>query len=111
MQTISHEVGRRIRMYRLRQGMTQETLAEKSELYHTYIGQVERGEKNLTLASCEKILTALGVTFSELFENIEECKSSESIPAQCFQLICSKSQDEQLHLYRILLEIDQIMNA
>ena len=108
---MEEKIGFRVKQARLNAGLTQEELAEKADLHPTYIGQVERGEKNLTLASCEKILTALGVTFSELFENIEECKSSESIPAQCFQLICSKSQDEQLHLYRILLEIDQIMNA
>lgn len=109
MHTISQEVGQRIRMYRLQQNMTQESLAEKAELHHTYIGQVERGEKNLTLTSLEKILTALDVSFSTLFENIELTTVQESIPSQCYQLIQSRSESEQRHIYRILKEITALM--
>lgn len=109
MGTIAQEVGLRIRRYRLHRGLTQEALAEKAELHHTYIGQVERGEKNITLTSLEKILAALDVTFSDLFENLEHTKRSDNIPALCYQLINSKSRQEQLHFYHILLEIEQML--
>ena len=108
MEAIAKEVGQRIRRYRLDRGLTQEDLAEKAEMHHTYIGQVERGEKNLTIGSLERILAALDVTFSELFENIESVRHSDSITAQCIQLIRSKSAKEQAHIYHILQELDQL---
>ena len=109
MEPIAKEVGLRIRRYRLDRCMTQEDLAEHSNLHQTYIGQVERGEKNLTVGSLEKILSALNVTFSELFENIEDVRHPESIPALCNQLIRSKSAKQQDHLYHILLELDHLL--
>lgn len=111
MEPIAQEIGSRIRRYRLNQDLTQEALAEKAELHHTYIGQVERGEKNLTISSLGKILTALGVSFSELFENIEETKTTAPISTQCYRLISNKSIQEQEHLYHILLEIEQMLQA
>jgi transcriptional regulator with XRE-family HTH domain len=109
MDSITKEVGLRIRMYRLRQGMTQEVLAEKAELHHTYIGQVERGEKSLTLGSLERILRALNVTFSDFFENVEGCQERESVPGKCYRLLQEKSPAQQERLYRILLEMDELM--
>lgn len=109
METIAQEVGLRIRRYRQHQGLTQEALAEKAELHHTYIGQVERGEKNLTIHSLEKILSALGVTFSELFENIENMGHADHIPALCYDLIRNKNDRQQAHIYQILMEIEQLL--
>ena len=48
-------------------GLTQEELAEKSDLHPTYIGQVERGERNLSLGCIEKLTNGLGVEIKELF--------------------------------------------
>lgn len=109
METIAQEVGLRIRHYRQHRGLTQEALAEKAELHHTYIGQVERGEKNLTIHSLEKILSALGVTFSELFENIENTGRADQIPTLCYDLIRSKNERQQAHIYRILTEIEKLL--
>lgn len=111
MEPIILELGQRIRRYRLQRGLTQEALAEKAELHNTYIGQVERGEKNLTINSLGKILSALDITFAELFENIEDTRGSNTLPAQCYQLISSKGPRQQSHLYRILLEIDQLLQS
>jgi transcriptional regulator with XRE-family HTH domain len=109
MDSITREVGLRIRAYRQRRGMTQEVLAEKAELHHTYIGQVERGEKSLTLGSLERILKALDVTFSDFFENIEGCQKSENVLGKCYRLLQGKSEEQQQRLYRILLEMDELM--
>ena len=56
MNNIAVDVGQRIRVLRIRRGLTQEELAEKADLHTTYIGQIERGEKNMTITSMEKIL-------------------------------------------------------
>jgi len=107
MSSISWTVGQRIRTYRKNQGLTQEELAERSELHNTYIGQVERGEKNLTLSSLEKILDALNLSFADFFEGLER-KSQESIPSLCYDFICQKNSKDQQRIYRILCEIDQL---
>ncbi len=51
--------GKNIRQLRLKQGFSQEKLAERAELHRTYIGAVERGERNITLVNAEKIAKAL----------------------------------------------------
>lgn len=107
MSTIATVVGQRIRTYRQKANMTQEELAERAELHHTYIGQVERGEKNLTLGSLERILDALGLSFSDFFEGFERT-SRESIPALCYELICQKGIKDQQRIYRILTEIEEL---
>ena len=86
-----------------------EEMAEKADLHATYIGQVERGEKNLTLVSLEKMLAALDVSFSEFFKHIETVVDESNPAAQCYELINSKKKREQEQFYRILCEIDALM--
>lgn len=107
MSTIAAVVGQKIRNYRLKANMTQEDLAEHASLHYTYIGQVERGEKNLTLSSLEKILDALGLSFSDFFEGFEH-RALESIPSLCYELICRMNVNDQRRIYRILCEMDQL---
>lgn len=52
-------------------GLTQEELAEFAGLHRTYIGGIERGERNLTLENIVKISAALGIHCSDLVRNIE----------------------------------------
>ncbi len=109
MSEIARAIGQRIRVNRQRIGMTQEELAEKADLHHTYIGQVERGEKNLTIVSLEKILNALNVSFHEIFEEFGNQEERSSIPSRCYDLVNRQSEAEQVRLYRILCEIEQLM--
>ncbi|GAA4867062.1 helix-turn-helix transcriptional regulator [Paenibacillus vulneris] len=62
-------VGERIRTIRKSKGLTQIQLAELSSLDDAYIGAVERGERNFTIDTLEKIHTALQVDAAELFRN------------------------------------------
>lgn len=57
-----------IREERERKGMSQEELGYYSGVHRTYIGAVERGEKNLTMDMLEKIATGLGIKFEDLFK-------------------------------------------
>lgn len=61
MSELTKIIGQRVRNYRTEKGLSQEKLAELSGCHPTYIGQVERGEKNATLDSIEKIASAMGV--------------------------------------------------
>ena len=69
MSEIAKFIGQRIRNYRTQQNLSQEKLAEMAGCHPTYIGQLERGEKNATLESVEKIASALNIPLSRLFEN------------------------------------------
>ena len=107
MSKITIILGQRIRNYRTKQGLSQEKLAELSGCHPTYIGQIERGEKNATIESIEKIAIALDLPLSKLFEKIGTLESGASnIPLECYELLLSKSKEDQEKLYRILLEID-----
>lgn len=54
MSELTKIIGQRVRNYRTEKGLSQEKLAELSGCHPTYIGQVERGEKNATLDSNRK---------------------------------------------------------
>jgi transcriptional regulator with XRE-family HTH domain len=70
MQQIQRELGERIRKLRTRKGWSQEEFAAISGLHRTYIGAVERGEKNLTLSTMLTLAKTLERTISELFRGI-----------------------------------------
>ena len=107
MNEIAKFIGHRIRNYRMQRGLNQEKLAELSGCHPTYIGQVERGEKNATLESIEKIASALNVPLSQLFEKLDNSDAYESIPLKCYEFFSAKTKAEQEQLYRILVEIDK----
>lgn len=62
------KLGKCIRHHREALGISQETFAEEVNLHRTYIGSIERGERNLSLRNIVKIAKALGIKPSELFE-------------------------------------------
>ncbi len=65
------KLGETIRTIRESQQISQEELAEKADLDRTYIGGVERGERNLTILSALKICSALEVELSKLTEGVK----------------------------------------
>ena len=108
MSSTTKAVGQRIRSYRTEKGLSQEKLAELSGCHPTYIGQVERGEKNATIECIERITTALGISLSKLFEKLgDQEREGKEIPLACYEFLLSKSKEEQEQLYMLLLEIDK----
>lgn len=63
--------GRAIKAFRVKAGLSQEKLAEHAHLHRTYIGMIERGEKNITIANILKLSAALGVPASQFFLELE----------------------------------------
>lgn len=66
-QDILIRFGRKIREIRKSKGISQEELAHKADLHRTYIGMIERAEKNITLINIEKIAKALEISLDKLF--------------------------------------------
>lgn len=58
--------GRNVQNHRKALGLSQEQLADRAGVHRTYIGMIERAEKNITLVNIEKIAKALNVNISEL---------------------------------------------
>ena len=65
---IQKEFGKRIRALRLAKGYSQEELAFKAKLDRTYVGGIERGERNPSLKNITKLAEVLDVPISELFK-------------------------------------------
>lgn len=58
-----------IRKYRLRLSLSQEDLAERANIHRTYIGSVERGERNISIDNIERIAEALGTEITNLLRD------------------------------------------
>jgi len=61
-----------IKRLRREQSISQEALADKAGLHRTYIGAVERGERNITLLNANRIAEALGVKLSECLQGAND---------------------------------------
>ena len=109
MSALATEIGKRIRNYRLQQDMSQDDLAEKCGMHPTYIGQIERGEKNATIESISKIASGLNVSLSTLFEHLEEyTETDNNYPSIAYNLVQSVSESDQerlVEVIRIALEL------
>jgi len=64
---VQKRFGQRVRELRKGKGLSQEALALSCDIDRTYIGGVERGERNVSLLNIQKIADALGVSARELF--------------------------------------------
>lgn len=71
MKNISKNIGLAIRESRNSSNLSQEKLAELSGLHRTYVSDVERGSRNITLNSLSKIADALQIPLSELVKKAE----------------------------------------
>ena len=65
---ILKKFGERVRQLRKKKDISQEELAHRANLHRTYIGMIERAEKNITLLNIEKIANALEVSIKSLFK-------------------------------------------
>ncbi|MBM3251109.1 MAG: helix-turn-helix transcriptional regulator [Candidatus Nealsonbacteria bacterium] len=61
--------GNKVRKERNKLGLSQEELASKAGVHRTYIGMIERAEKNITLENIEKVAKALNLKLSDFFSD------------------------------------------
>lgn len=70
--------GRKIRREREKQGLSQEELADLAGVHRTYIGMIERAEKNITLRNIYKLACALEIEICDIFAEYRNSANSES---------------------------------
>ncbi len=66
-------LGQAIRELRISTGLSQEAFADRCGLHRTYVGGIERGERNLSFANLLRVASALGLRASELLVRYERC--------------------------------------
>lgn len=101
MSGLVEKVGERIRRLRKEKGLSQERLAERSGLHTNYIGQVERGEKNLTLETLEKIVLGLDISLEELFRFLDPMKHRDAL-GEIVHLLSERSKADHAMALKVL---------
>jgi transcriptional regulator with XRE-family HTH domain len=99
MESLQKQVGTRVRKLREKTGLSQEALAAVCNLHRTYVGLIERGERNLTLTTIQQIAEGLGVPPSELLAGLDSAPAPGTKPAPAKTYL--PSQDVAAHLQAI----------
>jgi transcriptional regulator with XRE-family HTH domain len=68
---VRERFGDAVRARREELGLTQENLADKAGIHRTYLSDIERGTRNVSLVNIERVAAALAVTMAELFGRVE----------------------------------------
>ena len=71
MQDVQKVIGKRIKELRAKEGFSQESFADACGLHRSHMGEVERGESNLTLSTLLTITRKLKITLSALLKGLE----------------------------------------
>ena len=94
--------------------MTQEELAEKAGINASYIGTVERGERNISIETLEKIIEGLGVSSAAMFQFHEtdslDIASEKAEVLESISSLYSRTLSESKLLFRVLKDIVDTMD-
>jgi transcriptional regulator with XRE-family HTH domain len=103
---IAVEIGSRIRFHRRQLGLSQEDLAERSDLSFSFIGQLERGAKQPTIDSLYRITKGMDLSLSDFLKDMEIVdKDADSYAIKSYLLIEQEDEHTQRHLYEIVKHI------
>ena len=106
MENIQKLIGDRLRDLRKKSGLSQEKLGLKTKLHYTYIGAIERGEKNVSIITLSKIAKGLGISVNEVFNFPMDIKDPDKLKASILKEI-EKSDPEIL---KIALDLVRELN-
>jgi len=104
-------IGKKIKEYRKIKDLTQENLGEKAGLHYTYIGQVERGEKEPSLKSLIKIANALGVNVDKLLINYDLSSEAGIKISNITDLLLNRDEKELEMIYTLLKDLTKILEG
>jgi transcriptional regulator with XRE-family HTH domain len=101
MDNIQIRLGARLRSFRIISQYSIEELAHKAGLNPAHLGKIERGERNFTIQSLDRIVTALGITYEALFNFTEEIPPiNNPIVHKTVSYLNTMTIREQEHIYR-----------
>lgn len=97
-------IGQQIRLLRKSQKLSIENLAKIAKIHASYLGQIERGEKNITIESLHKILISLDISLSEFFYSIDPMfdLNAKSPLSQIVSRLLQCSDDELLIILKVV---------
>lgn len=102
---IKKEFGQRVREMRKSKGLSQEQLGFKAGLHYTYIGAIERAEKNITLESIKKIAAGLEVDIPCFFYFAETGKGREEMISQIIKEVSGKKTGQLKTILNIVKSV------
>ncbi|MDA2935161.1 helix-turn-helix domain-containing protein [Acidobacteria bacterium AH-259-D05] len=107
MQNIRIELGQRVRDLRKSNGWSQETLGEKADLHPTYVGGIERGERNVSLENLQRLAQAFHISLAELF-NFPKTRQTkkDTLKAQISGLLYGRSQADLEFILTVITAFD-----
>lgn len=107
---LAAEVGKRIRIIRKSQGLTQEELGEMVQQPQSYIGAIERGEKNFSLDTIERIATALRVRVEELIKS-GSLTEKEKLIVTVQTTLKNRTEQEIKMLQRLINDVCEVFDS
>ncbi len=111
--SLSKQLGESIRSIRKGKGISQEQLAEEVSVHFTFIGQFERGEKNLSIDTLERVLNALDISLIELVRHLPKNKNNPDdkkleLLINRIQEIKPKERDAILNIFHEILDLKEL---
>ncbi|MFD0713328.1 helix-turn-helix domain-containing protein [Paenibacillus sp. GCM10027626] len=109
-------IGERIRQIRKEKGLTQEELAEKAGINASYMGTVERGDRNISIETLEKIIQGLDITPTDLFqfhqiEDEDVMNEISEILEMTKSLLYHRTLEENKLIFRVVKDILATMDS
>jgi len=107
-ENVLERVGEKIREIRKAKGMSHEQLGEIANFHFSYIGRIERGQKNISLENLAKIATALNVDINQFFHYpkvLDELSDKNEEIKEILLLLLKKDKDSIKRAHNILKEV------
>lgn len=96
-------LGAQLRSFRILKGFSIEELSHKAGINPSHLGKIERGERNFTVSSLNKIVEALGITYLQLFHFEKDPApelSANPIIEKTLAYLSVMTAEEQKHIYK-----------
>ncbi len=103
-------LGTRVCFYRKQKGLSQEKLAELCGLHPSYVGQIERGEKNITVEILYRLSQGLDVSMADLLQDIDNPASAgNKILSEIYNVLFQLSDGDLKRMKRLFDDVLELM--
>jgi len=103
--SLSRLVGARIKQLRKLRKLTQEELGELAQLQGSYIGGVERGERNISLATLERIIKAMKVSFADFFNFADATRTRNTTKDELIEMFTAELKRSSIEDVHKIIEV------